>query len=67
MTTQLDPIADWMADFEKDVERLASVFMQFSGQFMATIDPTIRRRLERDLARLNRRPSLIHNGRKARA
>lgn len=66
MTTELDPIADWMADFEKDVAKLAAVFMQFSGQFMATIDPTIRRRTERDLARLNRRPSLIHNGRKAR-
>ena len=63
-TTPLDPVTKWMADFEKDVEVLASVFMQFSNQFMATIEPSMRRRLTRDLARLNRRPALIHKGRK---
>jgi hypothetical protein len=65
-TTPADPLIDWMADFDKEVEKLASIFMQFSNQFMAGIDPSTRRRIERDLARLNRRPSLIHNGRRAR-
>ena len=58
--------ADWMADFAKDVEKLAAVFMQFSATFMASLDPTTQRRLDRDLARMNRRPALIHNGRRAR-
>ena len=64
--TTFDPLANWMADFEKDVEKLAAVFMQFSATFMAGLDPTTQRRLDRDLARMNRRPSLIHNGRRTR-
>jgi hypothetical protein len=68
MTTApvFDAVTVWMADFDKEVEKLAAVFMQFSGQFMDSLPPSTRRRMARDLARLNRRPSLIHNGRKAR-
>jgi hypothetical protein len=64
--TPFDSLTHWMADFNGEVAKLAAIFMQFSEQFMASLDPSVRRRLDRDLARMNRRPALIHNGRKAR-
>ena len=39
---------------------------KFAAAFMAATPPSQRRRWQRDMARANRRPALIHNGGKAR-
>lgn len=52
--------------FDEHVAGLSPFFLEFSRQFLAGSAPTTRRRMLRDWARANRRPSLIHNGRKAR-
>lgn len=52
--------------FQEDVAGMSPFFKAFARSFMAGCGPTSRRRMERDWARANRRPSLIHNGRKTR-
>lgn len=54
-----------LAAFEDEMQALAPFFLRFSAGFMAGTSPSVRRRMERDLARANRRPSLIHRGGKA--
>ncbi len=52
--------------FHEEVAGMTPFFRAFGRAFLAGCGPTTRRRMLRDWARANRRPSLIHNGRKAR-
>lgn len=51
---------------ELDVEFVNPFWEQFAAAYRAAGPPSQLRRWQRDLDRANRRPSLIHNGRKAR-
>jgi len=64
LAEQIEEIARAIKALEENF--VSPFFDSFSKAFMATTPPSQRRRWERDLARANRRPSLIHNGRKPR-
>ena len=51
---------------ELDAELVSPFWAAFSDAYRTSASPSQLRRWERDLARLNRRPALIHNGRRAR-
>lgn len=55
-----------MAIEELERSFVSPFWQKFATAFMDTTPPKTRRRWQRDLARANRRPSLIHNGRKPR-
>lgn len=70
-TIDIDGIAAAMKQLtealaELEVEFVSPFWAQFAAAYRAAGPPSQIRRWERDLARMNRRPSLIHNGRKAR-
>lgn len=51
---------------ELEVEFVSPFWEQFAAAYRAASPPSQIRRWQRDLDRANRRPSLIHNGKKAR-
>lgn len=70
-TIDIDGIAAAMKQLtealaELEVELISPFWEKFAAAYRAAGPPSQIRRWERDLARMNRRPSLIHNGRKAR-
>jgi hypothetical protein len=51
---------------ELEVELVSPFWAAFATAYRTAASPSQLRRWQRDLDRANRRPSLIHNGRKAR-
>ena len=71
MNPAAEILAARMTEIRDALEELEMTFVnpfweQFAAAFLAATPPSQRRRWQRDTARANRRPSLIHNGRKAR-
>ena len=64
LAEQIEEIARAIKELEESF--ISPFWDTFAAAFMATTPPSQRRRWERDIARANRRPSLIHNGRKPR-
>lgn len=51
---------------ELEVELISPFWEKFATAYRTAASPSQLRRWQRDLDRANRRPALIHNGRKAR-
>lgn len=62
----LEAFGDAVAGVGRAFRRFALIYSHQRGLLMYRSNPKERRRLLRDWQRFNRRPALIHNGRKPR-